>query len=72
MLTQGIDDFQTTDELYCNQQGDLPVEVTFAVSDEEAQKLLDLVRAEKLSLFYVKLPIEFGTIDGGDGDETQP
>jgi PII-like signaling protein len=53
-------------------QGDLPVEVTFAVSDEEAQKLLDLVRAEKLSLFYVKLPIEFGTIDGGDGGETQP
>lgn len=45
-------------------QGDLPVAVVFAVSDDEAQKLLDLIQAEKLSLFYVKLPIEFGVIGG--------
>ena len=47
-------------------QGDLPVEVEFAVSDEEAQKLLKLIQAEKLTLFYVKQPIEYGVINGED------
>lgn len=41
-------------------QGDLAVEVTFAITDEDAQKLLDVIQAEKLSLFYVKTPAEFG------------
>lgn len=50
-------------------QGDLPVEVVFAVSDQEAQALIDLIQSEKLSLFYVKLPIEFGVING-DGSMT--
>jgi uncharacterized protein len=40
--------------------GELPVEVGFAVSDQEAERLLALIAEEKVSLFYVRLPIEFG------------
>ena len=44
--------------------GDLPVEVVFFVSDEEAGRLLELVRAEKVPLFYASSPVEFGAING--------
>ena len=44
--------------------GDLTVEIDFAVSDDEADRLLDFVRSEGISIFYVRMPIEFGTIEG--------
>lgn len=44
--------------------GDLPVEVGFAVTDGEADRFLQLLRDEKVSLFYVRLPVDFGVIDG--------
>ncbi len=44
--------------------GDLPVEVGFAVTDAEADRLLELIRAEGVSLFYVRLPAEFGVVNG--------
>lgn len=47
--------------------GDLPVEVGFVVTEDEAQALFELIEAEGLSLFYVKVPAEFG-IAGGKGD----
>lgn len=40
--------------------GQLPVEVGFAVTDEEADRLLALLAAENISLFYVRLPAQFG------------
>lgn len=40
--------------------GDLPVVVEFVVTAEEAERLLALISAEKASLFYVKIPVEFG------------
>jgi PII-like signaling protein len=45
--------------------GDLPVEVGFALTEEEAQRLLAHLAGEKLRLFYVKLPLEMGIV--GDG-----
>ena len=42
--------------------GDLPVEVKFIVSEEQAEKLLALVKNENLTLFYVKMPVEYGII----------
>ena len=46
--------------------GDLPIVVDFVVSDAEAARLIDLVSAERASLFYVKIPVEFGlTPDSG-------
>jgi len=40
--------------------GDRPVEVGFVVTEDEAHMLFELIAAEGLSLFYVKLPVEFG------------
>lgn len=44
--------------------GDLPVEVVFVVSDEETERLLALARDEKISLFYVRMPVEYGVMNG--------
>ena len=44
--------------------GDLTVEIDFAVSDDEEQRLLERIRAEAISIFYVRLPIEYGVIQG--------
>jgi PII-like signaling protein len=48
--------------------GTVTVEVEFIVADTEAQQLLDLVRSEKLRLFYSRLPAEFGVIDPAAGE----
>lgn len=39
--------------------GELPVEVVFVVSDEEADRLITLIKESGLSLFYVRMPVEF-------------
>ena len=43
---------------------DLPIEVEFVVSDAEADNLLTLVKQEKISAFYLKMPVEYGLLDG--------
>ena len=48
--------------------GDLTVEIDFAVSDDEAQRLLDRIGAERIRVFYVRLPIDFGVA----GDAAPP
>jgi PII-like signaling protein len=40
------------------------VEIEFAVTDEEAGQLLDLLRRERVSVFYARVPAEFGAIEG--------
>ncbi len=44
--------------------GDLPLEVVFVVSDEQAERLIELIRGEKIQLFYVSMPAEFGILNG--------
>lgn len=41
--------------------GDLEVE--FVVTEEEAQALLDLLRREKVRIFYTRIPAQFGVIN---------
>ena len=43
---------------------DLTVEVEFVVSDEEADRLLDMIRRERIHVVYAKMPVEFGVIEG--------
>jgi uncharacterized protein len=43
--------------------GSCAVEVEFIVSQEEAQRLLALVRAAGLRLFYAFIPASFGIVD---------
>jgi PII-like signaling protein len=45
---------------------DQPVEVMIAVTTEEADKLLERLKAEGVHLFYVKAPIEFGVLGAPD------
>ena len=42
----------------------MTVEVEFVVTDEEADKMLALLQRERVSVFYARIPAEFGTIEG--------
>jgi PII-like signaling protein len=48
------------EEAFFELAGDLPVEVEFLVGDEQAERLLALLRDENLRLFYVRMPAEYG------------
>jgi PII-like signaling protein len=43
--------------------GSLTVEVEFVVTDDEAARLLALVKAQKLRTRYVRLPAELGVLN---------
>ena len=43
---------------------DLTIEVEFVVTDEEADKLFELLRRERVSIFYARVPAEFGIVEG--------
>ena len=42
---------------------DQPIEVTMAISETDTERLLLRLREEKINMFYVKAPIEFGMTD---------
>jgi hypothetical protein len=42
----------------------MTVQVEFVVTDEEAEKMLELLRRERVSIFYARVPAEFGAIEG--------
>jgi len=44
--------------------GNLPIAVVFIVSEEEADRLLEMVKSSGLTLFYVRMPAEYGVING--------
>lgn len=43
---------------------DMTVEVEFVVADEEAEKLISLLRRGRISVFYTRSPVEFGAVEG--------
>ncbi|MGI6657603.1 MAG: DUF190 domain-containing protein [Desulfobulbus sp.] len=45
---------------------DQPLEITMAVQEADAQRLFQRINEEKLAIFFIKIPIEFGTT-GQDG-----
>jgi uncharacterized protein len=51
------------EERFFELAGDLTVEIDFAVTDDEADRLLALLRDEKIAIFYARIPIEFGSIE---------
>ena len=57
------------EDLFFELAGDLPVEVVFVVSEEQAERLLTLLRKEKLTLFYVKMPVEYGVLGLEEGND---
>lgn len=49
------------EEHFLELASDVPVEVTFYVTEEEQERLLHAVEEKKLSLFYAKFPAQFST-----------
>jgi len=47
---------------------DLTVQIDFAVTDAQGAALLDVIRAENIAIFYVKIPVEIGTTGGAAND----
>ncbi|SDG33652.1 PII-like signaling protein [Pseudomonas benzenivorans] len=41
---------------------DQPLEVQLAVTEEESERLFERLHSEGVRIFYVKAPIEFGTL----------
>jgi len=50
------------EERFFELAGSLTVEVEFIVNEEETRQLLDLLRREKVNLFYALIPAHFGVI----------
>ncbi len=48
--------------------GSLTVEVEFIVSDQEAERLLGLLKEENVRVFYAHIPARFGIINPHAGD----
>lgn len=46
--------------------GDLTVEVEFLVSEQQAERLLELIQREQIRLFYAKVSADFGMTQGKD------
>ncbi|MCK7500583.1 MAG: DUF190 domain-containing protein [Comamonadaceae bacterium] len=43
--------------------GSLTVEVEFIVTDDEARRLLELIEAEGVRVFYARIPAQFGVLN---------
>lgn len=43
--------------------GSFTVQVDFIVTEEEAQRFFELIRAEKVRVFYARIPAQFGTLN---------
>ncbi len=48
--------------------GSLTVEVEFIVTQEEAERLLQLLQQEKVRAFYARIPAQFGVLSPDPGD----
>ena len=52
------------EEHFLELAADLTVEVEFVVTEAEAEGLLALLKKERISIFYARVPAEFGAIEG--------
>jgi hypothetical protein len=50
---------------------DQPVQIIIAATDNEAQRLLDIVKAARVHVFYTRSPVEFGLL-GEDDPQRHP
>ncbi|BCG00112.1 hypothetical protein PPGU19_046800 [Paraburkholderia sp. PGU19] len=48
--------------------GDQPQQVILATSDADADRLLEIVRAANVHVFFTRMPVEFGWIGGDEVD----
>ena len=51
------------EEYFFELAGDLPVEVSFVTTPEEADRFLGRLKGEGLNLFYLRVPVDYGFSD---------
>ena len=56
------------EERFFELAGTVTVEVEFIVSDDESRQLMDLLRRERVRVFYALIPARFGVIDPDAAD----
>ena len=52
------------EETFFELAGDLPVELEIVAQQDQIDQLMERIRQEKLKVFYVKFPAEYGVLDG--------
>jgi PII-like signaling protein len=52
--------------------GALAIEVEFIMTNDEAQKLFNLLHREQIRVFYAQVPAQFGVINPDAGDPPVP
>jgi PII-like signaling protein len=48
--------------------GDLTMQLDFLVSQEEANRLMDVIKREKIRVLYMKVPVQFGVLNPDPAD----
>ena len=66
--TEGIGHAGAHHAAHALKLADQPLQIILALTEEEAERILDVVRAENVHVFYTRFPIEFGII----GDDAVP
>ncbi|WP_223489141.1 DUF190 domain-containing protein [Pseudomonas sp. A-RE-19] len=64
-MTTGIEGFGHSGQLHSShlfELADQPIEIRLALTEDELTRLFQRLDAEDLSLFYIKAPIELGTL----------
>ena len=50
------------EETFFELAGELPMQVEFVLENGQSDQLLDALRSQNLNLFYVRYPVETGTV----------
>ena len=50
------------EETFFELAGELPLQIEFVLEADKAEHLLDSLRSQNLNLFYVRYPVETGTV----------
>lgn len=48
------------EETFLELAADLPVEVSFVLSEDETRRFLEMLQAENIDLFYARFPVGYG------------
>jgi len=57
------------EETFLELAADLPVEVSFVLSKDEAKAFLDLLQGENIDLFYARFPVDYGFLPANHIDD---
>ena len=62
MAAEGVDHTGRWHSAHFFDLADQPVEVTMAMTEDQAANLFAKIEQEKVQVFYVKAAVEFGTV----------